>query len=206
MTSQTSAPDEPLATLQRYLARDREALLWKLDGISERDARLPRTPTGLSLAGIVKHCANVEIGYFGLTFGRDWPTPDDACFVPLTAYDDDPQADWYLTEPESVADLRDFYARVQTFADATIADLGLDAVGAPPWWGDPAENQVTLHHMLVRVVDDLARHAGQADVVRELIDGQIGLNPAFPNIPEAGYDWSAYCAKLTRIAEATATS
>ena len=55
----TSTPDEPVATLRHYLQRAREGLLWKLDGVSERDARLPRTPTGLNLAGIVKHC---EIG------------------------------------------------------------------------------------------------------------------------------------------------
>jgi hypothetical protein len=40
-------------------------LLQKVDGASERDVRLPRTPTGTNLIGIVKHCANVEYGYFG---------------------------------------------------------------------------------------------------------------------------------------------
>lgn len=202
MTTMAQPPDEPLATLRRYLQRDREALVWKLDGVGERDARLPRTPTGLTLAGIVKHCANVEIGYFGQTFGCDWPTPSDSYAVPLDAYDDDPQADWYLTETESVAGLLDFYARVQAFADAQIERLGPDAVGSPPRWGPPEENRVTMHHMLVRVTDDLARHAGQADVVREMLDGQIGLNPTFPNVPTDGYDWASYCAKLTRIADA----
>jgi hypothetical protein len=48
--------DEPKATLKLYL---QQARLWKLDGLSERDPRMPRTPTGTNLAGIVKHCANV---------------------------------------------------------------------------------------------------------------------------------------------------
>lgn len=192
---------DPMSALRHYLQRSREALLWKLDGVSERDARLPRTPTGLTLAGIVKHCANVEIGYFGVTFGRPWPEPGDGCYVPLEAYDGDPQADWYLPAEVSTADLVAFYRRVWTFADRNIDELGLDAVGAPPWWGAPEDNQVTMHHMLVRVHDDLARHAGQADILREQIDGAAGLDPTYPNLPDGDFDWAGYREELTRIAE-----
>jgi hypothetical protein len=66
---------EPKAALRHYLQSNRDALLWKLDGLGERDLRTPRTPTGTNLIGIVKHMANVEIGYFADTFGREWPTP-----------------------------------------------------------------------------------------------------------------------------------
>lgn len=113
-------PDEPKAILKRYLQSTRDALLWKLDGLSERDLRMPRTPTGTSLTGILKHCANVEIAYFGLTFGRDWPDPDDPCYVPLEAYEEDPQADWYLEPEVPVAALTGFYRRVWAFADEAI--------------------------------------------------------------------------------------
>ena len=192
--------DEPKATLKRYLQNSRNALLWKLDGLSERDLRMPRTPSGTNLAGIVKHCANVEVGYFGSTFGRDWPDPSDPCYVALSAYDDDPQADWYLPAEVPVSGLVEFYRGVWAFADATIDELPLDAVGSPPWW--PPGSEVTLHHMLVRVVDDLARHAGQADILRETVDGAIGLNPDHPNLPaDDGFDWPTYVAELTRIAE-----
>jgi hypothetical protein len=55
--------------------------------------------------------------------------------------------------------------------------------------------------MLVRVVDDLARHAGQADILRESIDGAAGLNPTYPNLPDRNeIDWPAYVAKLCKIA------
>lgn len=192
----------PKATLKKYLQDEREALLWKLDGLSERAARQPRTPTGTNLAGMVKHCANVEIGYFGPTFGRPWLAPDDPCFVPLDAYDDDPQADWYLPADVATTQLTDFYRRVWAFADETIDDLDLDAVGVVPWWpGDAAENQVTLQHMLVRVTDDHARHAGQADILREMIDGSVGQSAKFGQLPEDDFDWSAYVAKLTEIAD-----
>ena len=58
------------ADLQRYLQRGRDALLWKLEGLGEYDARRPMTPTGTNLLGLVKHLAYVELGYFGDTFGR----------------------------------------------------------------------------------------------------------------------------------------
>jgi hypothetical protein len=191
--------DEPKATLKLYLQQARDALLWKLDGLSERDLRMPRTPTGTNLAGIVKHCANVEVGYFGSTFGRAWPDPTDPCYVALEDYDDDPQADMYLGADVSVTALVGFYRRVWTFADANIDELPLDTVGSPPWWSPGSE--VTLHHMLVRVVDDLARHAGQADILRESIDGAAGLNPTHLNLPDkTRIDWPAYVARLTQIA------
>lgn len=61
---------QPKADLQRYLQSARDALLWKLEGLSEYDVRRPLTPTGTNLLGLVKHAAGVELGYFGDTFGR----------------------------------------------------------------------------------------------------------------------------------------
>src|SRR5262249_11183897 len=54
---------EQKADLQRYLKNAREAMVWKLDGLSEYDARRPLTPTGTNLLGLVKHLALVEMGY-----------------------------------------------------------------------------------------------------------------------------------------------
>src|SRR4051794_10596107 len=79
--------------LHHYLRAIREDLIWKLGGLSEREARLPRTATGNNLLGVLKHCLNVEAGYFGPTFGRQFPTPEE--LVPEQAYEEDPQADWY---------------------------------------------------------------------------------------------------------------
>ena len=64
-----TGPD-PKADLLGYLQAGREALLWKLEGLSEYDIRRPLTPTGTNLLGLVKHVASVELGYFGETFGR----------------------------------------------------------------------------------------------------------------------------------------
>src|SRR5690554_1221918 len=61
------------AVLHRYLRAGREAILWKLDGLSEYDVRRPLVPTGTNLLGLVKHLAGVEAGYFGETFARPFP-------------------------------------------------------------------------------------------------------------------------------------
>lgn len=189
---------DPKAALAHYLQESRDALVWKLEGLGERDVRLPRTPTGTNLLGILRHVANVEIGYFGPTFGREWPEPDHPMVVTDEDYDADPQSDWWVPADISTAEVVDFYRSVWAFSDTTIADLALDTVGAVPWW--PEERRaVSLQRIVVHVIYDTARHAGHADILREGIDGAAGLKVAATNMPEV--DWAAYVDRLTRVAE-----
>jgi hypothetical protein len=187
----------PKTALRHYLQEARDALVWKLDGLSERDARLPRTPTGNNLLGMLKHCLNVEAGYFGLTFGREFPTPEE--LVPMQAFEQDPQTDWYATQHESKDGLIDLYRRVWAFADETIESLPLDAPGRVPWWR-PGRQDVTLQRIIVHVTCDLARHAGQADILREQYDEAVGYQPGNTNVPD-DYNWPAYVTKLTELAD-----
>lgn len=189
--------DDPKSVLHHYLRRSREALVWKLDGLGERDARWPRTGSGNNLLGLVKHCLNVEAGYFGTAFGREFPTPHE--LVAWDGYEDDPQADWYAREDETKDGLLDLYRRVAAFADQTIERLPLDAPGRVPWW-PPGRQEVTLQRVLVHVSHDLARHAGHADVLREQLDGAVGCQPGSTNVPD-DYAWSAYVDRLTALAE-----
>ncbi len=183
--------------LHHYLQAIRDDLIWKLDGLSEREVRLPRTATGNNLLGVVKHCLNVEAGYFGPTFGREFPTPEE--LVAMQAYEEDPQADWYAREDETKDGLIDLYRRVGAFADQTINELPLDALGRVPWWR-PGGQDVTLQRIIVHVICDLARHAGHADIMREQHDGGIGLRRENTNIPD-NHDWPAYVVKLTKLAD-----
>ena len=66
--------------LHQGLRRQRDALFAKLDGLPEREVRLPRTPTGTNLLGLLKHAATCELEYFGEVFGRPAgiPLPWDA--------------------------------------------------------------------------------------------------------------------------------
>lgn len=61
------APDD---VIRVYLHRSRDALIWKLDGLSEYDIRRPLTPTGTNLLGLIKHTASVTADYLGAVFGR----------------------------------------------------------------------------------------------------------------------------------------
>ncbi|MFD6611706.1 DinB family protein [Micromonospora chalcea] len=192
-----SEPYDPKAALHHYLRAIRENLIWKLDGLSEREARLPRTATGNNLLGLLKHSLNVEAGYFGPTFGREFPTPAD--LVAAETFDADPQADWYAREDETKDGLIDLYRRVAAFADQTIETLPLDAPGRVPWW-QPGRQDVTLHQVIVHVCVDLARHAGHADILREQHDAAIGLGRENRNVPE-GHDWPAYVDRLSTLAD-----
>ncbi len=186
---------DPKAELQRYLRSVREAVLWKLDGLSEYDVRRPMTSTGTNLLGLVKHLAGVEIGYFGPTFDRPFPNTPSW----FTA-DAEPNVDMWATAEESPGDLIGLYRQVWEHADATIAELPLDALGRVPWW--PAEHaEVTLHRILVHVISETNRHAGHLDIIRELIDGAAGLRPDNDNLPTAESTWwTQYRARLERVA------
>jgi hypothetical protein len=183
----------PKDVLTSYLQGGRDVLLWKLQGLSERDVRLPRTPTGTSLLGIVKHALNCEVVYFGPTFGREWPTPDELA----RPGDPDPLADWYATETETAAGIAELYRRVQAFADETIDALPLTATGHVAHWGG---EEVTLHEILVHQTVDLQRHAGHADILREQLDGSAGLLPGRSNLPDSP-DWQSHTRRLTAIAD-----
>ncbi len=171
--------------LHRYLQQGREAVVWKLEGLDERDVRRPLTPTGTNLLGLVKHLAGVESGYLGLVLGRPFPEP-----LPWAEGDAEPNADMWATAEESRADVVDLYRRVWAHGDATVAALPLDAPGEVPWWR-PGSRVVTLHRVLVHLVAETHRHAGHADVVRELVDGGTGHRREHSNLPERDAAWWA---------------
>jgi uncharacterized damage-inducible protein DinB len=186
--------------LQRYLQLSRESLQWKLDGVSEYDIRRPMVPTGTNLLGLVKHVASVESGYFGEVFGRPFPEP-------LPWFDDEdaePNADMWATADESRDDIIGFYRRVWAHSDATIDSLPLDAVGRVPWWPDD-RSEVTLHRILIHMIAETNRHAGHADLVRELIDGAAGLREGVSNLPDRDEAWWAnYCDRVEQAAREAA--
>ena len=183
------------ADLHRYLQAAREALLWKLDGLAEYDIRRPLTPTGTNLLGLVKHLAGVELWYFGDAFGRP---PRER---PWSADDARNNADFWASADESRDQIAEMYRRAWAHADQTIETLSLDAIGHVPWW--PADRQeVTLHRILVHVVAETNRHAGHADIVRELIDGAAGLQAGDDNLRarDPGW-WQNYRDQLERVAQ-----
>ncbi|MGI5179329.1 DinB family protein [Dactylosporangium sp. CA-152071] len=171
--------------LHRYLQSGRDALLWKLEGLSEFDVRRPLVPTGTNLLGLVKHVASVESGYFGVTFGRPFEEP-----MPWIGPGAEPSADTWATPDESREQIVALYRRVWAHSDATIEALPLDAAGQVPWWS-AGHRDVTLHRVLIHMIAETDRHAGHADIIRELIDGAAGLHQGNDNLPAEDKAWWA---------------
>jgi hypothetical protein len=177
-----SGADEK-TTLQQYLQRGRDALVWKLDGLSEYDMRRPMTPTATNLLGVLKHVASVEAEYFGTCFGRPFGEP-----LPWFDEGAEPNADMWATPDESRDDIVGMYRRVWANSDATIDALSLETTGHVPWW--PAERRnPTLHRVLVHMIAENERHAGHCDILRELLDGATGIRPGSRNPPERDEQW-----------------
>lgn len=99
-------PTTPKDDLHDYLQQGREALLWKLEGVSDHDARRPLVPTGTNLLGLVKHVAGTEAAYLGVVFGRPFPEP-----LPWMAAEAEDNADMWPQAEESRADLVELYRR-----------------------------------------------------------------------------------------------
>lgn len=155
--------------LHAYLRTARTAVVWKLDGLSDYDVRRPLVATGTNLLGLVKHLATVEWGHFGAAFGR--PSPATLPWVSDAA---EPDADMWAAADESRAYVLDLYRHVCAASDVVIDTHSLDAVGQVPWW-PAAMREVTLQHILIHTIAEAHRHAGHADIVRELVDGSAGF-------------------------------
>jgi uncharacterized damage-inducible protein DinB len=178
--------------LHEYLQASRALLLAKLDGLSDYDLRRPLVPSGTNLLGLVKHLAGVEYVYLGTSVGRP-PAEELAWEVDGSVWEG---ADMWALPSESSEYLISLYRRACQHGDRSLAELELDAPAEVPHW--PAEGRrTTLGALLVRMVDETAHHAGHADVVRELIDGQGGADADM--FDETG--WRAYHAKIQQAAD-----
>ena len=163
-------------TLVRYFTRMFDDLVGKIDGLGEYDVRRPLTPTGTNLLGLVQHTGAVVLSYARLPWGRDLGRE----FM------------WEDTDEEPDIDLRvlphvtrDEVLQLAADARAAMTELlagPLDATGEVPWWGP--NGRVTVHRVAVHVVAEVARHAGHADILRELIDGSAGMRPGDANVPD----------------------
>ncbi len=152
------------ASLVAFLNQNRAIMLWKLKGLSEEDARRPLVPSGTSMLGLVKHLAWVERWWFVDFIGGDKPE------YPWS--DDDPDADWRIEPDETIESISELYATAVGEANAVIdAAADLEVTGASG--GKPRSLRWVLNHML----EETARHAGHADIIRELIDGKTGYVP-----------------------------
>ena len=176
-TDDQGRPEPPLSageadTLLGFLDFQRATLEWKTRGLDEVGLRAPLHPTGMTLAGLLKHLAWVEDFWFAHTVGRaPMPEPWDA--VDWSA---DYDWEWRSALEDDAATLRRTWERSVARSRTLVADLladpeaGLDATH--PAWGGRAD--VSLRWVLVHMIEEYARHNGHADLLREAVDGQTG--------------------------------
>jgi len=146
------------AALCEFLDLQREALIGKLHGLTEAQARETPTVSSLSLLSLMKHSAIWERRWFqvvvaGRRFPGEWP-------------DAQPERDdtFRLTDTDTIASVVRYY-REQIDASQEILDgVDLDAPCAMP---NVASN---ARWVAVHLIEETARHAGHADIIRETID------------------------------------
>ena len=151
-------------TLNAFLDYQRGVIVWKLEGLSEADARRPIVASGTSLLGLVRHLAYVERWWFQSQFlGEELE-------MPWT--EEDPDGDFHAGPDETVASVCSLYREQCARSREIVAAADLDQE-AFNHWGDPP-HEVTLRWILVHLIEETARHLGHADILRELIDGATG--------------------------------
>jgi uncharacterized damage-inducible protein DinB len=148
-------------TLVGFLDFHRATLLWKLEGLDDEQLRRPMVPSGTSLLGMVKHLAYVERWWFQQVWaGRE---------VTYPWTDEDPDADWRVEPSETTADILALYrGECDASREIVAASSPLDEVAHHP------RRELSRRWILVHMIEETARHNGQADILREQLDGVTG--------------------------------
>jgi uncharacterized damage-inducible protein DinB len=148
-------------TLAGFLDFHRATLLWKIEGLDDEQLRRPMVPSGTSLLGMVKHLAYVERWWFQQVWGGREAT------YPFT--DEDPDADWRVEPSETTADILALYrGECDASREIVAAASSLDEVAHHP------RRKLSRRWILVHMIEETARHNGQADILREQLDGVTG--------------------------------
>ena len=150
--------------LEAFLDFHRQALVSKVDGISENEARRRRVPSKTTLAGLIKHMIGVERGWFQEVLGG--LNPED--IGPNVGGGEE---SWDLAENETVSSLIKAYEQACEQSRQTATRFALD--DAVP---EPDMGQVSLRWIYVHMIEETARHVGHADILREQADGASGID------------------------------
>ncbi|RZU77412.1 uncharacterized protein DUF664 [Micromonospora kangleipakensis] len=150
------------AVLESFLDFHRTIVLRKARGLTHAEASRRLVPSLTTLAGLLKHLALVERNWFPCLLA---PKPGD---VYLTT-EEEARASFTLQETDTVEELAAAYERACARSREVAARFDLDHVVPHPQLGE-----VSLRWILVHLIEETARHAGHADILRELTDGETG--------------------------------
>ncbi|GHA96337.1 DinB family protein [Streptomyces termitum] len=161
-------PGDERGAFLNFITTQREALRRSLLGLTEEQAASRPSASGLSLSGLVKHVAETELNWLRLAQEREnerqrnEETWNDA---------------FRLVDGETIADVLAFWDGVAEETEEFVRTVpDLDAVfplPPAPWF--PADGRVSVRWMLLHLVQEMGRHAGHADVIRESLDGRTSF-------------------------------
>ncbi len=144
--------------LVAFLDQQRDVVIWKLEGLTNSQLRQRSTPSGVSLLALAKHVAAVECYWLSEIFGR-----------PLGVWRAEANDEVELDPDDTLDSVLTFYARARTASNHAIGELDLERT-ALTWLGDT----VSFRWAILHVIEETARHAGHADLIREHIDNTTG--------------------------------
>jgi uncharacterized damage-inducible protein DinB len=162
---------DEVSALRGFLDYQRDTFRWKCSGLTQEQLAQAHAPSTMTLGGMMKHLALDEVGWLGATLtGAPDPPPFDG-----VDWDADPDWEWRTARDDSPEDLRALYddcvRRADAAVDEALARDGLDTESAKESAEDGAFN---LRWILLHMIEEYARHNGQADLIRESIDGATG--------------------------------
>jgi hypothetical protein len=164
MSATEFSTDSERDALCGFLDKQRDALIRKVAGVSEYDARRAATVSSLSLLSLLKHSAVWERRWFqiifaGRTFPDEWPVVEE-----------EEDAEFRLTGQDTAESVLAFYQEQIAASREITASLDL---GSPCSWPKMAHRN--LRWVALHMIEETARHAGHADIIRESLDGSRGL-------------------------------
>jgi len=149
--------------LSAFLDRYRETILWKLDGLTKEQASARLVPSATTLLGIVKHLAYVERGWFPIYFAGE------PASYPWAEDEPDQDIDFRVEPTDTIESVRALYQREIARSREIVAGASLDDLSK-----EQDRGPRSLRWIMVHMIEETARHAGHADILRELTDGAIG--------------------------------
>ncbi|CAN5584125.1 DinB family protein [soil metagenome] len=149
--------------LTGFLDHYRATILAICEGLSDEDLRRPMVPSGTTLLGMIKHLAYVERGWFQETVaGKRVEFPFDL--------DEDPEADLRVEQEETTQEILDLYRAESARSRQIIEAASLDDLVK----GEKRSADYNVRWVIVHMIEETARHAGHADIIREQLDGSTG--------------------------------
>jgi uncharacterized damage-inducible protein DinB len=169
--SAPSAVPTEAESLQSVLERNRRTFAWKTSGLDENGLRATTAASSMTLGGLVKHVALVEVDWLAVKLaGQEYGSPWDA-----VDFDADPDWEWRTGAQDPPAEVYALWKRAAERSRELVAEVidkrGLDGPSSLTW---PDGRTPTVRDMLLDMIEEYARHTGHADILREAVDGRVG--------------------------------